>query len=396
MPLKFNPPPELLLEIFEFAGAEPWGVFCADHQTLRSCALVSRSWAPCAQRVLFKRAVFDTCDDGRPNRFNEFHATLKALRTRCSNLPDAVRIMSVDVGVAHVGEATVRHAQLRTVAEAVQMCPNLLSLQLFLINEGIHAIRFNEEELALLAQTQNINHLSIIGTVEDDVLLCQTLALWPITRLTVEFSGYYSITRRPPGLELETFQALDEPPLEFLDHLVRCPTVTMRCLRIHTVSDLDMLIRPFTHTVREIFLGFPEPDDGASGSGAQTLPEALPAGEPNKWTWPDADVFAECEVLERFGVGAPANRAMLDALPASVHTLGISPHTCSADDITLIMDFLSRRPKVCTVEIQVYRNSMYMYDESMRAVAPLRAFCLEKDIVVNQREMEYCLFPIAY
>lgn len=128
--MPFNPPPELLLEIFEFAGAEPWGVFCADHATLRACALVSRSWTAYAQHVLFKKAVFDTCDDGRPHRFDEFHATLRELRARGSKLPSVVRIMSVDVGVAHIGaDVVIRHAQLRTVAEAIQMCPNLHSLQ---------------------------------------------------------------------------------------------------------------------------------------------------------------------------------------------------------------------------------------------------------------------------
>lgn len=262
--------------------------------------------------------------------------------------------------------------------------------QLFIINEGINVIRFDDHELALLAQTKNIRHLSIIGTVEDDVLLRQTLALWPVTRLTVEFSGYYLITQPDaPGLELEAFQALDEPPLEFFDHLVRSPTVTIRCLRVHTVSDMDVLVRPFAHTVREIFLGFPETDDAMPDSGAP--PPAAACEEPTKWTWPCADVLAECKELARFGIGAPATRAMLDALPPGVQTFGLSPHTCTPADVQLVMDFLVKRPNVRTVELQVYRNSMHLYAQTMRTAEPLRAFCRSRGISVVQREMEYCV-----
>lgn len=399
MPL--NLPPELLLEILEFAGSEPWGVFCADHATLRACALVARSWTAYAQLVLFKKAVFDTCDDGRPHRFEEFYETLQALRARGSRLPSAVRIMSVDIGVAHVGsDVVIRHAQLRTVAEAIQMCPNLQSLQLFLINEGTNLIRFDDFELSLIAQTKNIRHLSVIGTVEDDVLLRQTLALWPVTRLTVEFSGYYLMTHSDmPDLNLEAFQALDEPPLEFVDHMVRSPTVAIRHLRIHTISDLDVLIRPFVRSLRELFLGFPEAVDGgpAVADDASSGPATLSACERSaKWTWPCPDVLADCTQLKHFGVGAPASKAMLDALPPGIEIFGLSPHTCSPADIDVFCDYLTRRVNVHTIELQVYRNSMDKYPESMRIVEPLRAFCRSKGIGVIQREMEYCLFTDAY
>ncbi|KZW00851.1 hypothetical protein EXIGLDRAFT_761406 [Exidia glandulosa HHB12029] len=283
-------PDEIWLSVFEMAVA-----FSPDfidlcvlrdgrerNRTLASCALVCRSWAPLAQKVLFRDISLgvvtvppreesgdsdhededdywsDEEDGGRkptgetaPSLWSLI-ATLRALRERHSPIPDNVRALHVTLGRtggkmegngvrALIEEPYVNHCSPTDVARAVSLCPRLLHLSITIgatdpETDGHNSTAFNQEDFDLMGGTlSQLRQLSI--RVMSNFEFCEHWLTMP--RWTAGHQLIRVTARSLLFLQMEVYSDIDDPDEPHFDDVRELPDLPrLRSLVIHQPSYL--------------------------------------------------------------------------------------------------------------------------------------------------------------